>query len=102
LREEEGAGINCHLPPPKDGRRARGRWAGAAEPRSTPRSRGREAGGKGSADRWGRHVSVCEEKKKKKGEAGCCGRGIGGLVGRWAEKEGEVLFFFSFSFFKLF
>jgi hypothetical protein len=63
---------------------------------------GREAGGKGSADRWGRHVSVCEEKKKKKGEAGCCGRGIGGLVGRWAEKEGEVLFFFSFSFFKLF
>jgi hypothetical protein len=87
LREEEGEGINCHLPPLKDGRRARGRWTARRSPgRRREAEEGREAGGKGSADRCGRHVSVCEEKKKKKEETGRCERRIGGPRAGWAKK----------------
>jgi hypothetical protein len=84
----------------------RRRRAGAAGILSAPARTGEGRRGRrveGEYDRWGRPVGSCEEKEKAGGEAGRCGRRLGGPWAGWASREVRLLFlFFSFSFFKLF
>jgi hypothetical protein len=78
----------------------RGQWLGRRS--ETGKRKGREEG-EGGADRWGRRVSICGGKEKKKEEAGRCGRWRGGPWADWAKREVRSFsFLFFFLFFKLF
>jgi hypothetical protein len=86
--------------------RRKGERRGAAGSARLRRQAGEAGGrrkgrGEGEADRWGRGVSECKEKKKREGEAGR--RGMASWAGRpgWAERGaglGFIFFLFQTSF----
>jgi hypothetical protein len=55
--------------------------AGAVEQR-----KGALEEGERGTDRWGPRVSDHGEKKRREGDAGRCGEGRNGPMGRWAER----------------